>query len=81
MTRDQALRTVRAITESAMTERQIADFVDSLRALQILHVEDDLTALEALAASLDLANSTGPLTAAKVAGHLNVFGFSIARKL
>lgn len=81
MTRDQALQVVRSITESSVTERQIADLVDCLIALEVLKVEKQkLSQLEALAMAIELAQSSGSkaLTSARVLGHLNIFGYTVS---
>lgn len=55
--------------------------VDALIAIGLLKVDmDPTTPLEALALSMDLAGSSGPLTAAKVRGHLENLGFKVAKK-
>lgn len=55
--------------------------VDGLGRLGILKLDSvPDNPLEALALSMSLAQSSGPLTAAKVAGHLEVMGFSVVKK-
>jgi hypothetical protein len=55
--------------------------VDGLADLEILKLDyNPDNHLEALAMSMELARSSGPLTAAKVAGHLEVMGFKVVKK-
>jgi hypothetical protein len=46
MTREDALQRVRAVFESSVTERQMADFVDALALLDVLRFQDPRVAVD-----------------------------------
>jgi hypothetical protein len=55
--------------------------VSGLIEIGVLRVDlDPASPLEALALSMELAKSSGALTAAKVAGHLEVMGFKVVKQ-
>jgi hypothetical protein len=76
MTRDEALRHVRATFESSVTERQIADFVDALAILGVLQLEEQYP-MQALAHALSACGT--PFTAVRVNALLESQGYKIFR--
>lgn len=87
MTRDEARNKFYMALMRNPPETQVNSFnwcggvVDGLVGLGVLKVDSGIRSpLEALALSISLAESSGTLTADKVAGHLEVFGFRVAKK-
>lgn len=87
MTRDEATQKFYMALARTQPSAQVSSFnwcggvADALIDLGLLKVDIGSTnPLEALALSMGLAGSSGPMTAAKVHNHLEILGFKVAKK-
>lgn len=81
MTRDDALRRVRAVFESSVTERQMADFVDALALLNVIKLEPDSTdPAHFLSGRIISVDTKHPNWGKGIIDTLDEGGFKVVRK-